>query len=117
MSTNIEDPAGRPAAAAHDAPNGAALAAILAAGIGSFAVGVIVLLDAAGVVSVPSLYGPSGGVSGRTTLAVVSWLVAWAMLHLRWRTGEVLPGRVYAITLILIVLGVLGTFPPLWDVF
>lgn len=117
MSTHIDDTADRPAPPPHETPNGAALAAILAAGIGSFALGVIVLLDAIDAIAVPGVYGPSGGVSGRTTLAVVIWLTAWAVLHMRWRGREMPPGRLYGITMILIALGILGTFPPLWDVF
>lgn len=93
--------------------NGAALAAFLAAGIGAFALGLIVLLNEKGILSPPTIYAPSGGVSGRTTLAVVVWLIAWAVLHARWKNRTVEPGRVWAITLILIALGIVATFPPL----
>jgi hypothetical protein len=96
--------------------NGAALAAFLAAGIGSFALGLIVVLGEADIFSPPTIYAPSGGISGRTTLAVVIWLIAWAVLHARWKTRTLQPERVWSITLILIVLGILGTFPPFWSV-
>ena len=94
--------------------NGAALAAILAAGIGSFAMGLFVILNSAGLFSAPSLYGPSGGVTGRTTLTIVSWLIIWAVLHNRWKDRHVEPRRVHALTFILIVLGIVLTFPPVW---
>jgi len=97
--------------------NGAALAAVLAAGIGCFAMGLIVFLVEIRVLSVPALYGPAGGVTGRTTLAVVVWLIAWAILHWRWRTHELEPRPVYGATLVLIALGLLGTFPPFWGLF
>jgi hypothetical protein len=42
--------------------NGPALAAYLAAAIGSFAMGLIVILNEAGIYAAPSLYGPAGGV-------------------------------------------------------
>ena len=42
------------------------------------------------------------------------WLIARAVLHNRWKTREIAPGRVGAVTLILIALGVLGTSPPVW---
>ena len=100
--------------AKEEVTNGVALAAFLAAGIGAFALGLIVLLGEADIFSPPTLYGPSGGVSGRTTLAVVVWLIAWAVLHARWKNRTVQPGRVWIITLILIALGILGTFPPFW---
>jgi hypothetical protein len=94
--------------------NGGALAALLGGGIGAFAMGAVVLLEEAGLFAVPALYAPAGGVSSRTTLATIVWLIAWAVLHRRWRAREIAPGRVGALTLILIALGVLGTFPPVW---
>ncbi len=97
--------------------NGAALAALLAAGVGAFALGLIVILNEAGAFTVPAIYAPSGGVSGRTTLAVVIWLIAWAILHRLWRGREVRTGRVQAATLILTLLGVVFTFPPVWRLF
>lgn len=96
--------------------NGAALASFLAAGIGTFALGAIVILNGIGLAA-PALYEPAGGVSGRTTLAAVVWLVAWVVLHMRWRDRTMRPGGVYALTLIFIALGVLFTFPPVWEVF
>lgn len=100
----------------HDATNGAALAAFLAAGIGSFAMGLIVVLDQAGAYTPPTLYEPAGGVSGRTTLAVVVWLVSWVLLHFRWRNRQRDARWVFPLTLFLIALGVLGTYPPFWGV-
>jgi hypothetical protein len=108
-----------PAATARkvESPNGAALAAFLGAGIGAFAVGLFVLLNEAGLFAAPAVYGPAGGVSGRTTLAVVTWLAAWALLHARWKDRELEARRVLRVTLGLIALGVLATFPPLWGIF
>jgi len=94
--------------------NGSAMAAFLGAGIGAFAMGAVVLLNEAGIFAAPTLYAPAGGVSGRTTLATIVWLVAWVVLHTRWKAREIAPGRVGAATLILIALGVLGPFPPVW---
>jgi len=94
--------------------NGAALAALLGAAIGAFALGLIVLLNEAGAFSVPAIYTPSGGVSGRTTLGVVIWLIAWLILHNRWKGREIQTGRVQRMSLALIVLGIVCTFPPVW---
>jgi hypothetical protein len=100
---------------AHGAgPNGAVWAAFMAAGIGAFTMGLVVLLNEAEIFVAPTLYGPAGGVSGRTTIAVALWLIAWVFLHARWRTREVDPGRVVPAVFVLIGLGVLGTFPPVW---
>ena len=94
--------------------NGSAMAAFLGGGIGAFTMGAVVLLNEAGIFAAPTLYGPAGGVSGRTTLATIVWLMAWVVLHNRWKAREIAPGRVEAVTLILIALAVLGTFPPVW---
>jgi multisubunit Na+/H+ antiporter MnhG subunit len=97
-----------------DEPNGAALAAFLAAGVGAFVLGVIVILNEAGVFTVPAVYDPAGGVSGRTTFGVLGWLIAWAVLHLRWRGTQLESGRVHTMALVLTVLGVLLCLPPVW---
>jgi hypothetical protein len=98
-------------------PNGALWAAILASGIGGFAVGLVVILNEAGIFAAPSLYGPAGGVSGRTTIAALIWLLAWGVLHGRWRNRDVDGRRITGISLVLVLLGLLGTFPPVWAVF
>jgi hypothetical protein len=97
--------------------NGSAMAAWLSAGIGAFAIGAVVLVNEAGLFVVPAVYGPAGGVSGRTSVATIVWLVAWALLHYRWRDRELAPRRIHTLTLILTGLGILGTFPPLWALF
>ncbi len=97
--------------------NGSAMAALLGGGIGAFAMGAVVLLNEAGIFVAPTLYAPAGGVSGRTTLATIVWLVAWGVLHNRWKAREIAPARVGALTLILVGLGLLGTFPPVWALF
>jgi hypothetical protein len=101
-------------AAAAGELNGTAMAAFLGAGIGAFAMGVFVLLNEAGIFVAPTLYGPAGGVSGRTTLAAIVWLIAWAVLHNRWKAREVAQRRICWVTVTLIALGILATFPPVW---
>jgi hypothetical protein len=94
--------------------NGAALAAYLGAGIGAFAMGLFVILNEIGAFTAPSLYAPAGGVTGRTTFAVLVWLIAWGVLHRRWKGRQVGPMRIHAITLGLVLLGIILTFPPVW---
>ena len=98
------------------APNGAALASFLAAGIGAFAVGFFVIVNETGLFAAPALYGPAGGVSGRMTFAAVVWLIGWAVLHSRWKNRELESRRVYAATLVLITVGVILSFPPVWQI-
>ena len=109
--------AGATIADARDVANGATLAAFLAAGIGAFAMGFVVILNEVGLFAAPALYGPAGGVSGRTTLAVAIWLAAWAILHHRWKARRMESRRVHAATVALVLLGLLLTFPPVWSLF
>ena len=94
--------------------NGAALASFLGAGIGAFAMGVMVILGEAGLFGAPALYAPAGGVSGRTTFAAVIWVIGWAVLHSRWKGRQIESRRVHTVTMLLIGLGVFLTFPPVW---
>ncbi|MCH8281818.1 MAG: hypothetical protein IIC96_14175 [Chloroflexi bacterium] len=99
--------------------NGPAAAAILASGIGSLALGLFTCLTQAlaSFNGALSFYGPAGSLSGETTLAVVAWLAAWAILHRMWIRQQVDFGKVFVATLILIALGLLGTFPPFFQLF
>ena len=97
-------------------PNGAALASFVAAGIGAFSWGVVVFLNEIGVFAAPALYAPAGGVTGRTTLGAATWLIAWAILHRRWRARTMDPGGVFVWAAILVALGLLLTFPPVWGI-
>jgi len=102
-----------------DLPNGSGAAALLAAGIGCFAVALLALA-ADTLPSVKSLlifYRPTGPLSGVTTVAVVAWLVCWAVLEQRWRKRTVALGRVSAVALALLALSLLLTFPPIADLF
>lgn len=112
--TSSQSPADSPAARE---PSGPAMAAALAAGIGAFALGLLVILGEAGMFSAPAFYKPAGGLSGRSTLAVVAWLVAWAVAHFAWKERDVNVRGVCVVTLALVALGLLMTFPPVWSVF
>lgn len=45
----------------------------------------------------------------------VAWLVAWAILASKWRDQELNFGKVHNVTLILVALGILMTFPLFFD--
>ncbi|MGB7744067.1 MAG: hypothetical protein WBL41_14965, partial [Terracidiphilus sp.] len=96
-----------------DFPNGGGAAAVLAAGIGSFIVAVFAILadKIPAIKSAMIFYKPTGPLSGVTTCAIVVWLIAWFILHRRWRDRMVAMGPVRAAALILLLLGVLLTFP------
>jgi hypothetical protein len=98
-------------------PNGPAAAAILAAGIGCFAVGVLATLGDAfpAVAGFLSFYAPTGPLSGVTTTALVLWLAAWLVLARRWGRRDVAIGWINALSFVLLSLGALLTFPPAMD--
>lgn len=98
-------------------PNGAAAAAIVAAGWGCFAIGALGWLGDA----VPSLkpfltfYKPTGPLSGVTTLGLLAWLLAWALLARLW-SGKSVPMRTKnVLAFALLLAGFLLTFPPFGD--
>jgi hypothetical protein len=99
--------------------NGAGAAAVLAAGIGSFALGALaVLADKSAAVKSRMLFSkPTGPLSGVTTLAIAAWLLAWLLLHWRWRGRDVALRPVLGAALALLALGLLLTFPPIADLF
>ena len=99
--------------------NGPAAAAILASGIGSFVLGVFTTLAQAltTVRNSLNLSDPVGPLSGKTTAAVVIWLVTWVALHRLWKNQQVNFTNVFTVTLVMIALGLLGTFPLFFELF
>lgn len=98
-------------------PNGPGAAAILAAGIGCAAVGVMAILRDAFVpiANLLNFYKPSGPLSGVTTVAVVVWLSAWFILASLWRKRNVNLSKVNPTAFALLAVGLLLTFPPFMD--
>jgi hypothetical protein len=98
-------------------PNGPGAAAVLAAGIGSFALGLLAVLadKITWIKSCMNFSNPTGPLSGVTTCAIFVWLAAWAILQMRWRGREVRFAFIGATALVLLALGMLLTFPPLAD--
>lgn len=99
--------------------NGAGAAAVLAAGIGSFLLAVFAIIGdkSAAAKSFFIFSRPTGPLSGVTTSAIIVWTAAWIVLHLRWRSRSVKLARINAISIALLVLAVLLTFPPIADLF
>lgn len=100
-----------------EVPNGPGAAAVLAAGIGSFALGLLAVLadKFAAVKSLMIFSRPTGPLSGVTTSAIAVWLIAWVILHVRWHRTTVHLERACMVALVLLALGLLLTFPPFGD--
>jgi hypothetical protein len=99
--------------------NGPAVAAILAGGIGSAAMGLCTTIAEASdkVGNALNWWGPVGPLSGKSILAIIIWLVAWAILHTAWKGKDVSEAPVYKVAFILVAVGFLGTFPLVFDLF
>jgi hypothetical protein len=97
--------------------NGPALAAIVAASLGVAVLGLCVLLAEVSTATNNALnwWPPAGPLTGKTGVAVIAWLVTWAALHLSWRRREVSFRLWWAVALGLILIGLLLTFPPIFQ--
>lgn len=99
--------------------NGSGAAAILSAGIGSFVLAVLAIAgDKSGTIKSSLIfYKPTGPLSGVTTTAILIWFFTWGLLEWRWRKKTVALRRIAAISLALLGLSLLLTFPPIGDLF
>jgi hypothetical protein len=97
--------------------NGLIAAAMLAAGIGCLAFGIIVDFSEASktIEGILSFSAAVGALSGKSIVASVIWLVSWAILASKWKDQSVDFGKMYKITLILTALGIVATFPLFFD--
>jgi|SRR5215207_2535796 fluoride ion exporter CrcB/FEX len=98
---------------------GPAVAALLAVGIGAFVLGVLTTLAEASTTIREwlQLTDTVGPLSGKTTFAVIAWLIAWGVLHLALRERGRLTTGVLVSTGVLLALGLLGTFPVFFQLF
>lgn len=106
--------------------NGPDMAAVLAACIAVFALGAVqvwVVLDEGGgnkqlMQDIGNAWMPHaehiGPYSGKETVMALAWIVSWAGLHLALRHRHVDPRPWFGVGLLLILLGVLGVWPPVW---
>ncbi|MHB8623256.1 MAG: hypothetical protein ACYC9J_08055 [Sulfuricaulis sp.] len=98
-------------------PNGAGMAAILAAGIGCAALGVFAFLGDAvpGIGQFFNFYRPTGTLSGVTDCAIGVWLIGWYGLTQRWKGRDVAVGQVSLMAFVLLAIGFVLMFPPFID--
>jgi hypothetical protein len=99
--------------------NGRAAAALLAGGIGCGFLGVIVFLSevVAPVGTALNWMNPVGPLSGKVITTIVVFLLSWVGLHFAWKNKDVNFGRIVIFAFVLLAVGILGTFPPVWHLF
>lgn len=102
-----------------DKPEGPIAAAILAGGVGCLALGVFTTLAEASTDIKDWLQWNDrvGPLSGKTGMAVIVWLVAWAALHVLYQDKPFETRRAMLISLALVALGAIGTFPTFFQAF
>ncbi len=96
-------------------------AAFVSGGIGSVALGLMIVLTemkaGAGLKSALGWVGPVGPLSGKTGVAVIAFIVSWIALRFVFRNNPLKLTTAFYISLGLIILGLLMSFPPIFDLF
>jgi uncharacterized membrane protein len=105
-----------------DKPDGPGAAAMLAAGIGIFSLGLLTTLNELSEALHDWLQSFEmgrgvGPLAGKTTVAVIAWLIAWVILGFAWRKRDINIKRVFWIGLVLGLFGVVLMFPPVFLAF
>jgi len=98
-------------------PNGAGVAAVLAAVIGCGAIGILAFWGDASdsMGKALNFYNPSGTLSGVTTIGIIVWLVSWFVLNRTWRDKTVAMVKINVAAFAFLAVGFLLTFPPFMD--
>lgn len=109
----------KPATEEEDRPFGPVAAAFLAAAFGALVLGFLTTLAEASeaVKDFLQFSDAVGPLSGKTSISVAAWIVAWPILHLALRRRDPSPARVYWVTAVLLVAGLIGTFPSFFQRF
>jgi hypothetical protein len=98
---------------------GPVAAALISAGVGSAVLGCLTTLAEASPAAKTflNLYNPVGPLSGKTSFAVLAYLVAWVILAFAYRGKSPRLGPVFTLTFALVGIGLLGTFPVFFEAF
>lgn len=98
---------------------GPAAAAMISGAIGTFVIGLLttgsVLFE--DLKEALNWWNPAGPLTGKTGVGVIGWLISWALLNTIWKGKEYDLRKAFIITLIFVALGVILTFPPVFEAF
>ncbi len=99
--------------------DGLAAAALLAAGVGAFVLGLLTTLAEAstGIHDFLQFNDRVGPLSGKTIIAAAVYFGALLVFALIWRGRQLALKPVFIAAVILLLLGVLGTFPTFFQAF
>lgn len=98
---------------------GVAAAAMVASGIGGLVLGLMTTgaVISAGLKSALNWWNPAGPLTGKTGVAVLAWIVSWVLLNARWKEEDRDLGAAFRLTLVLLAIGLVLTFPPVFEAF
>jgi hypothetical protein len=98
-------------------PNGPIAAALLAGGIGSAVLGLATLgVEAsAAIKTAMNWYNPVGPLMGKSSLAIITFFLSWAILNYIWKGKETNFNRIALAAIALVAIGLIFTFPPVWS--
>ena len=104
---------------AEDKPNGPVAAALIAGGLGAATIGLLTTLAeaSAAIKNALNWSNPVGPLTGKSLTGVIVFFASWLVLYLVFRGKNVNFARVTVVALILLGLGLLGTFPPFFEIF
>lgn len=91
-------------------------ASMIASGIGSLVLGIVIVLAEVNA-SIKTFLNWNNGVgplSGKTGVAVIAFIVSWAVLHYAFQRRAISLTTSFIVTLVLVALGLLLTFPPVF---
>ena len=102
-----------------DKPNGPVAAALLAGGIGSAALGIVTVLAAAseGIAQSLAWIQAVGPLTGKSLVSVAVFFISWVVFHFLFRGRNVNFNQIVTVSMILLAIGLLGTFPPIFEFF
>lgn len=116
MSPSSEEPLSGPACAAVLAAALGVLALALAHVLSAVSVSFNSVMQTLGNFWMPGAAG-IGPYSGKETVALLGWLISWALLHATWKRREVSVGRLGALALLLIGIATTLVWPPVTELF
>jgi hypothetical protein len=117
--TTMEEAERAPEVTGEEPLSGPAAAAILAVGIGTLVLGILTTWSEASTGFADGLQWNDrvGPLSGKTIISAIAYFGSWGVLHLIWRRSNPPLKRIVWITVVLIALGLIGTFPKFFQQF
>ncbi|MBN8621292.1 MAG: hypothetical protein J0L63_20430 [Anaerolineae bacterium] len=91
-------------------------ASMIASGIGSLVLGIAIVLAEvnADIKTFLTWNTGVGPLSGKTGVSIIAFVISWVILHYAFQRKAISLTTSFVVTLVLVVLGLLLTFPPVF---